>query len=1038
MNLSAIAIKRPVFTVMVILALMVFGFLGLSRLGTDLFPDIAFPVVAVTIAYPGASPNEVETLVSKPIEDSVVSLNGIDRIKTFSREGVSSTIIMFKLGVDIEEAATQVRERVAQTRFKLPQEVKEPAINRFDVGAAPILTYTLSGQGRTLSETQKFAKDVIKPALEQVDGVASVEVRGGADREVHVELDLAKVDGLHLSAPGIMAALKAENLTVPAGHYSEGTRDINVRTVGEFKNVDEIRNLIIATSPDGSSVRLGDVADVEDGYEELKTRIRSNGEPSVAFDVVKQSGQNTVAVADAVKAKLALLQKNFPAGMEPALIIDQSKFIQENAHDVETAIVFGGAMAILVILVFMLDIRSTLISAVALPTSVIATFFVMYLLHFTLNMMTLLGLSLAIGLLIDDAVVVRENITKHLERGEDPRTAALEGTKEISLSVLATTLTVVAVFVPVAFMSGIVGQFFRQFGLTIVAAVLMSLFVAFTLDPMLSSRFSKAHVPGQRDAWMPVKRPFLWAFGTMDALYRASLGWALRRKRNMAIVGAAAMFSLWGMGKIAGLMGNEFVNAEDRGQFVVDIELPAGTSLDHTWDQIGPIEAKVLQDKDFITVFSTVGPNGDTNKAKWRVVPKPKRQRKATLTELEARVRTLLQTLPDTKVAVSPPAFVEGAATEAPIMVQVRASTYEELEPLARQYEAALKAIPGVTDVQMQYSPGRPELRISVDRDKAARAGVPVLLVASTLRASIEGDEAGKLRQGKDEIPIRVRLGKEDRRSIDDVLRMTIQSPRGPIALGDLATIERGEGPNVIEREDRERQIVIWAFPLNRALGEVVPEVTAAFAKIKMPPGASYHLDGQVRQMNDTNSSMGVAMGLAVIFIYIVLASQFESFIHPLTIMMTLPLAFVGAIVGLFLSGTTIAMGALIGIILLMGLVTKNAILLLDRALVRVRDHGDTPLKAILEAGPERLRPILMTSAAMILGMLPTATSNGEGSEFRAPMAIAVIGGVVSSTLLSLIVVPVFYLTIEGIKSRLARFFGIGKSEDAPLTTPAE
>ena len=1038
MNLSAIAIQRPVFTVMVTLALMVFGFLGLSRLGTDLFPDISFPVVAVTIAYPGASPNEVETLVSKPIEDSVVSLNGIDRIKTFSREGVSSTIIIFKLGVDIEEAATQVRERVAQTRFKLPQEVKEPAINRFDVGAAPILTYTLSGQGRTLSETQKFAKDVIKPALEQVDGVASVEVRGGADREVHVELDLAKVDGLHLSAPGIMAALKAENLTVPAGHYSEGTRDINVRTVGEFKNVDEIRNLIIATSPDGSSVRLGDVADVEDGYEELKTRIRSNGEPSVAFDVVKQSGQNTVAVADAVKAKLALLQKNFPAGMEPALIIDQSKFIQENAHDVETAIVFGGAMAILVILVFMLDIRSTLISAVALPTSVIATFFVMYLLHFTLNMMTLLGLSLAIGLLIDDAVVVRENITKHLERGEDPRTAALEGTKEISLSVLATTLTVVAVFVPVAFMSGIVGQFFRQFGLTIVAAVLMSLFVAFTLDPMLSSRFSKAHVPGQRDAWMPVKRPFLWAFGTMDALYRASLGWALRRKRNMAIVGAAAMFSLWGMGKIAGLMGNEFVNAEDRGQFVVDIELPAGTSLDHTWDQIGPIEAKVLQDKDFITVFSTVGPNGDTNKAKWRVVTKPKSQRKATLTELEARVRTLLQTLPDTKVAVSPPAFVEGAATEAPIMVQVRASTYEELEPLARQYEAALKAIPGVTDVQMQYSPGRPELRISVDRDKAARAGVPVLLVASTLRASIEGDEAGKLRQGKDEIPIRVRLGKEDRRSIDDVLRMTIQSPRGPIALGDLATIERGEGPNVIEREDRERQIVIWAFPLNRALGEVVPEVTAAFAKIKMPPGASYHLDGQVRQMNDTNSSMGVAMGLAVIFIYIVLASQFESFIHPLTIMMTLPLAFVGAIVGLFLSGTTIAMGALIGIILLMGLVTKNAILLLDRALVRVRDHGDTPLKAILEAGPERLRPILMTSAAMILGMLPTATSNGEGSEFRAPMAIAVIGGVVSSTLLSLIVVPVFYLTIEGIKSRLARFFGIGKSEAAPLTTPAE
>ena len=1039
MNLSAIAIKRPVFTVMVTLALMVFGLVGLSRLGTDLFPDVTFPVVAINVVYPGASPSEVETLVTKPIEDSVVSLNGIDRMKTYSREGLSTTIIMFKLGVNIEDAATQVRERVSQTRFKLPQEVKEPAVNRFDVGASPVLTYTLSGSGRSLAETQKFAKDVIKPALEQVDGVASVEVKGAADREVHVELDLAKIDALKLSAPAIMNAIKAENLTVPAGHYSEGTKDINVRTVGEFKNVDEIRNLIVATAADGSAVRLGDISTVEDDFEEQKTRIRSNGEPAVAFDVVKQSGKNTVAVADAVRIKLDEIQKTFPTGMKPALIIDQSKFIRENAHEVEVAIFFGGAMAILVILLFMLDLRSTLISSIALPTSVIATFFVMYLFKFTLNMMTLLGLSLAIGLLIDDAVVVRENITKHLERGEDPKTAALEGTKEISLSVLATTLTVVAVFVPVAFMDGMVGQFFRQFGLTIVGATLMSLFVAFTLDPMLSSRFSKPHVPGAKDPFLPIKKPFLWAFHTIEVVYRAILGWAVRRKRNMAAVGALALFSLWGMGRIAGLMGNEFVNAEDRGQFVVDIELPAGTSLERTAELTAPLEKKVLENKNFVTILSTVGPNGDTNKVKWRVVATSKSQRKETLEQVEDVARQVLIAGlgSDVKIAVSPPAFVEGAATEAPIQVQVRASTYEELEPLAREFETSLKQIPGVADVSMQYSPGRPELRVSVDRDKAARAGVPVSVVAMTLRNGIEGDEAGKLRQGKDEVPIRVRLGKSDRSTVDDVLRMTIQTPRGPIALGDLATVDRGEGPNVIEREDRERQIVIWGFPKGRALGEIVPELNSTFGKIKMPPGATYHLDGQIRQMNETNGNMGLAMGLAVIFIYIVLASQFESFIHPLTIMMTLPLAFVGAIVALFLSGTTIAMGALIGIILLMGLVTKNAILLLDRALVRVREHGETPLQAVLEAGPERLRPILMTSMAMILGMLPTATSNGDGSEFRAPMAIAVIGGVISSTLLSLVVVPVFYLTIEGGKSRLARLLGFGKKPDA-APSPAE
>ncbi|HSQ63183.1 MAG TPA: efflux RND transporter permease subunit [Polyangiaceae bacterium] len=1031
--LSTIAIKRPVFMTMVTLALMVFGFLGLSRLGTDLFPDVSLPVVAVTIVYPGASPGEVETLVSKPLEDSVVSLNGLDRVRTISREGVSTTLVIFTLGVDVQEAATQVRERVSQVRAKLPQDIKEPMVNRFDVGALPILTYTLNGGGRSLADTAKFARDVVKPSLEQVDGVASVDVKGGAEREVHVDLDLAKIDALHLSAPAIMASLKSENITVPAGHFDEGDKQINVRTVGEFKDVAEIRNLIVATAQDGSAVRLGEIANVEDGHAELTTRIRANGEPAVSFDVVKQSGSNTVAIADAVKAKLAKLEATLPPGMKASLIIDQSKFIRESTHEVEIAIVFGGAMAILVILLFMLDIRSTLISSVALPTSVISTFYVMYLLHFSLNMMTLLGLSLAIGLLIDDAVVVRENITKHLERGQDPRTAALEGTREISLSVLATTLTIVAVFVPVAFMSGIVGQFFRQFGLTIVAAVMMSLFVAFTLDPMLSSRFSKAHVAGSRDPFHWLKRPFLWVFATIDGLYRATLGWVVRHK---AIVGVLAVMSLVGMGKLASLMGFEFMNVEDRGMFDANLEFPAGTSLEETGRRTAAAEKEILADKSFTTILSTVGQNGESNRASLRIVTLPKSARKESLLELKNHVRAIAQKLPEVKVAVSDPPIIEGAQMQAPIMVQVRAPSYETLAPLARQFELAMKAIPGITDVQMQYSPGRPELRVSVDRDKAARAGVPVAQIAMTLRSSIEGEEAGKLRQGKDEVPIRVRLTKEDRDNVDSVMRMTLQTPRGPMAIGDLATVDRGEGPNVIEREDRERQIVIWGFPLNRSLGEIVPEMKGSFAKIQMPPGSSYHLDGMVRQMNESNASMAMALGLAVIFIYIVLASQFESFIHPLTIMVTLPLAIVGAIVALFLDGTPIAMGSLIGIILLMGLVTKNAILLLDRALVRVREQGETPLQAVLEAGPERLRPILMTSAAMILGMLPTAISNGEGSEFRAPMAIVVIGGVVSSTLLSLVVVPVVYLAVEGAKTRLSRLLRLRRRATAPQ--PAE
>ncbi|MCA1664496.1 MAG: efflux RND transporter permease subunit, partial [Myxococcales bacterium] len=498
MNLSAIAIRRPVFTVMMTVALLVLGFLGMRRLGTDLFPDVTFPVVSVNVIYPGAGPHEVETLVSRPIEDAVVSINGIDRVRTYSREGLSTTLVIFKLGVDIQEAATDVRERIAGIRAKFPAEVKEPSIARLDVASTPVLIYTLHGVG-SLSQTRKFAEDIIKPALEQVEGVASVEVKGGAARQINVDVDRARLDALGITPETISRRLRAANLTVPAGRYDEGQHEISVRTVGELEDADDIRKVVVASNKDGSGVRLSDVATVEDGFEELRTRVRANGESAVSFSVLKQSGQNSVAVSDAVQARLAKMQERFGTGVTTALILDQARFIKENAHEVEVAIVFGGAMAILIILIFMLDLRSTIISAVALPTSVIGTFFVMYVLGYTLNMMTLLGLSLAIGLLIDDAVVVRENIFKHLERGKSPSQAALDGTKEIALSVLATTMTIVAVFMPIAFIKGIAGQFFRQFGITISAAVVISLLVAFTLDPMLSSRFSKTIAHGEKE-----------------------------------------------------------------------------------------------------------------------------------------------------------------------------------------------------------------------------------------------------------------------------------------------------------------------------------------------------------------------------------------------------------------------------------------------------------------------------------------------------------------------------------------------------------
>lgn len=1035
MNLSSVAIKRPVFTVMMAVALLVLGWFGFKNLGTDLFPDVSFPVVAITVPYPGASPTEVETLVTKPLEDTVVGLNGIDRVRSFSREGVSQVLVIFKLGVDISDATAEVREKISGVRFKLPNEIKEPTINRFDVSASPIITYTLSSKG-SLSAARKYAEDVIKPALEQVEGVAVVDVKGGAAREIRVSLDRAKLDALRLDPSAVVMRLRAANLNVPAGHYDEGTKEVSVRTVGDFQDVEAIRNTIVATAADGSVVKLRDVGSVEDGFEEQQTLVRVNSDETVSFDILKQSGTNTVAVADGVKAKLAKLQKDLPPDLKVTEIVDQSRFIRENIHEVEISIVFGGAMAILIILIFMLDLRSTMISAVALPTSVIGTFFAMYVLGYTLNMMTLLGLSLAIGLLIDDAVVVRENIFKHLERGKPPAQAALDGTKEIALSVFATTLTIVAVFMPVAFVKGMVGQFFRQFGITISVAVMLSLFVAFTLDPMLSSKFSHAidHSGTKKDPFLFLKRPFLAFFEGMEAVYRGMLGWAVRHK---LIVAGLAFGSLFFMGFIAKLTGSEFVNAEDRGQFITEIELPAGTSLAETARLSGLAEAELRQNKDVVTVFSTI----TGNKAKWRILTTPKSARPTvSLLALKDVARKVANKLPNAMVSLADIPFVEGAGTEAPIMIDVRGGSYDDLAPTANELAKILKTTPGVQDVQVKYTPGRPELTVEIDRQKAADLGVGVAQIALALRTAMEGEEAGKLRvagtMGKsEEVPIKVRLGKPDRASEANLAAITIMTPKGPVKLTDVAKFVRAEGPQVIEREARSRQIQVWATPVGRPLGDIVNEIKPRMGAMKLPQGVSFAYDGQIRMMGETNENMGLALLLGVVFIYIVLASQFESFIHPLTIMLTLPLAFVGAILGLFMTGNTLAMGAMIGIILLMGLVTKNAILLIDRAIVRVREHGETPLQAILEAGPERLRPILMTSAAMVLGMLPTATGKGDGSEFRAPMAIAVIGGVISSTLLSLLVVPAFYVGIESGKGFLGRF---RRKKVEPAPAPAE
>jgi hydrophobe/amphiphile efflux-1 (HAE1) family protein len=1046
MFLADVSIRRPVFATMLSVGLMVLGIVGYRYLGMDLFPDVNFPVVVVSTPYPGAAPKEVESLVTRPVEDAVASITGVDKLRSYSREGVSTVVIEFTLETPIKDAAQDVRDRIGSVRGALPRDVLDPVITRVDPSAAPIMTYTFSGP-QSPDELRRFADKFIKARLEQIDGVASVQVAGGLEREIQLDLDPQKLEAYGLSVQQVANFLNSENVNVPAGRLTAGLNEVSLRTLGEFQSVEQIGQLAIVSN-NGTQVLIKDLLArdpvrfdrepaVRDSFEEPRTKIRANEQSAVALSILKQAGTNTVDIAEAVQKRVEEFKQELPPGAELSRIIDQSDFILENVHEVNEAIWFGGAMAILIVLFFMMDWRSTVISALALPTSVVATFFLMYLLGFTLNMMSLLALSLAIGLLIDDAVVVRENIFRHLEMGEDPITAASRGTAEIGLAVTATTLTIVAVFVPVAFMDGMIGQFFKQFGLTVAAAVLVSLFVAFTLDPMLSSRFVKKL---EKDRHQKLKKgwvtgPILWVLDGIDSVYRRILGWALRWRIAVILLAIGAFV---GSGVIAGKLGGEFVPPSDRGQFVMNIEFSPGTSLDTTSDRVAQIEARIRQNPLFVTLFSTVGASEESNKATIHVVAVPKTERTETLNDLKDFARAQSVDIADARVDFSDVGLVGGGnRNDAPIVLYIKGDDIETLAKVAEQVTADIKAIPGTGDVVNLYAGGRPERQIALDRQRIADLGLSVSQVALELRAAADGALAGKFRDGEDEYDIRVRLDPTLREGRNLLESLSLRTRTGKmVKLSELAKDAEALGPSTIERLNRQRQISVTAYPKGRSLGEVTTDVQAKLDSYELPEGVSFYFGGQAERMQDSFESLVVALVLAIVFIYLVLASQFESFLHPFTIMMSLPMSFIGAFGALYLGGMTISMPAMIGIIFLMGLVTKNGILLVDYT-NQLRDEGMSRTEALLKAGPARLRPILMTSLAMIVGMLPSALRTGPGSEFRAPMALSVVGGVISSTFLTLLVVPVIYTLVDFFTPRGFREWREGRNKQRPLPAPA-
>jgi hydrophobe/amphiphile efflux-1 (HAE1) family protein len=1031
--ISDVAIRRPVFTGMMALTLVVLGLIAYGRLGTDLYPDVSFPFVTITTVYPGAAPEDIEQAVTRPLEDAVSSIAGVSKVFSWSREDVSLVFVEFKLSVPLAEAVQNARDKIGVAQGQLPLGAQPPVVAQYDIAAQPVLVFS-AATGTDPVALRELLDDQVRPRLEQIEGVAAVRILGGGEPEIGVELFPDRLQPLGLTPDAVFQRIRGEHLDLPGGRYTAGGSEVGIRVLGEFKDVDALRAMPVANGPDGSLVRLSDVALVRRGTKEPRTLVRTNGLEAVAVEVVKQAGANSAAVAKGVKRLLPELERQH--GFRADVLIDQSTLIEANAHEVWIAIWFGGAMAILIILLFLLDLRGTFISALALPTSVIGTLFAMYAMGFSLNQLTLLGLSLAIGLLIDDAVVVRESITRRLERGEPAERAAAEGTREIALAVMATTFTLVAVFVPVAFMSGIIGQFFRQFGLTITVAVLISLFIAFTLDPMLSARLARPRVAGEPGQEHRIKLRIRAFFDRIDRAYVRSLDWVLRH-RGVTALAATVIFAL-SMVVGAGLP-QEFMPREDRSQLIVNLEYAPGTALGTASRRSAALENAVRALPGVVAVYSTVGYMEDPRQLRWRVNLVDKSRRREGAEAFKERIRKILAGDPALlSSAVSDPPPMEGIGDFPPILMHILGRDYGQLRKEAAFLVETMKAIPALSDIQLKDSPGKPELHVEVSRDEAARLGLPAGGVGLQVRLATQGEVAGKIRQGRRESEIRVRLASDERGSPEALERLWIHTPRGPVALAQIATLSRSESPAMIEHESRERKLSVWAqIAPGGDMGGAVDELRKRLAGHPLPAGYSYLWDGMQKESEETGRNMGLALLIAVIFIFIVLASQFESLVHPFTIMVALPLAVVGAVLGLAVTGSSLDMGSQIGFILLMGLVTKNAILLVDGAIQHVKE-GDDIEEAVRKAGPRRLRPILMTSAAMILGMAPTAIGRGMGSEFRAPMAIAVIGGVITSTMLTLWVVPVVFIWIERLRRRGRRHLPIlPATERASAPEPA-
>ncbi len=1036
---TRISIGNPVLATMMMMAFVVLGLFSYQRLRVDQFPDVTFPVVVVQTEYPGAAPETVESDITRKVEEAVNTINGINSLTSRSYEGQSIVIIEFVLTIDPAQAAQDVREKVALIKSSFRKEVKEPRITRYDPADRPIFSIAVTndaGKGKySMRELTTTADQLVKKRLENVRGVGSVTLVGGVKREIQIQVKPAEMEALNISMDQLLAAIRNENQELPAGAVRALSNEQVVQIQGRLKRPEDFERIVVATRG-GRAVLLGQVARVIDGQQEQESLAMFNGQRTLALDILKAQGQNTIEVADGLTKAIRELQPTLDAlhpGMKLEVIKDGSRQIRVGVENVRRTLIEGALLTILIVFLFLNSWRSTVITGLTLPVSLIGTFLFMDMFGFTINMITLMALSLCVGLLIDDAIVVRENIVRHAGMKENgryksPRVAALEGTQEIGLAVLATTFSIVAVFLPVGFMGGIIGRFFHQFGVTVAAAVLISMFVSFTLDPMLSSIWHDPSVHGThgpRRGWYAhtigrVLDLFDRLVQWFSRTYQTALKWSLQHRVATLVLAAATFFGGF-LIPAAGLVGTEFVPQADYSETGVIYYTPVGSSLEFTESKARQVEAALRTLPEVRDLYTTIntgtaqGKNYATTYA--RLVPRAERERSTK--QLNQPLRERLSAIPG--ITVTHVGTLDGVGGDnKQLRLSILGPDLKQLGKLAEETTAKIRAIPGVVDLDSNLKPNKPGIWIEPHRDIAGDLGVGVAQISSTLRPLLAGDPVAGWRAPDDETyDVTVRLAPSERTNIEDLSRLRLAStqtngdgtPR-MVPLRQVASITSASGPNQINRRDLNREVELSANVVGRSSGQVSAEVKKVLENMNWPPGYRYQVGGATKNMQESFGYALQALLLAIIFIYMILASQFASFLQPVAIMSALPLTLIGVFLSLMFFRSTLNLFSIIGFVMLMGLVTKNAILLVDFA-NQARRQGMERGAALLEAAHVRLRPILMTTLAMVFGMIPLALGLAEGSEQRAPMGQAVIGGIITSSILTLVVVPVIYTWLD-------------------------